>query len=346
MSDVQLYDLGDVPWLESQLIYHALPRLGREGLIILAPASPYVCIGYHQDLAAEVDVPFCQAHGIPVFRREVGGGAVYLDGDQLFYQLVLHRDHPLVPRSKAEFYQRFLAPVVATYQAIGIPAQYRPVNDIAVHDRKISGTGVGEIEDFVVLVGNLILDFNYEMMACVLKVPDEKFRNKVYKTMQDNLTTIQRELGQVPPVEKLEAVLIADYRELLGPLPAGQVDEALRAEVARLSETFLSETWLFRRGRRQAEREVTVGAGVEVRERLHKAPGGLVRAITATRDGVILSVSFSGDFYFYPAGQLADLECALAGVARGQAEETIARFYRENGVESPGLTPADLAQVL
>ena len=46
---MQLYDLGHVPWLDSQLIYHALPRLGMEGLILLAPAEPYVCIGYHQD---------------------------------------------------------------------------------------------------------------------------------------------------------------------------------------------------------------------------------------------------------------------------------------------------------
>ena len=81
---MNLYNLGHVPWLDSQLIYHAFPRLGMEGLILLAPAEPYVCLGYHQDAEQEVDLAYCHDHDIPVFRREVGGGAVFLDGQQLF----------------------------------------------------------------------------------------------------------------------------------------------------------------------------------------------------------------------------------------------------------------------
>ena len=53
---MKLYNLGHVPWLDSQLIYHALPRLGMEGLVLLAPSEPYVCIGYHQDAREEVDL--------------------------------------------------------------------------------------------------------------------------------------------------------------------------------------------------------------------------------------------------------------------------------------------------
>jgi lipoate-protein ligase A len=71
---MKLYRLGTVPWADSQLLYHALPRIGREGLNLLSPASPYVCIGYFQDVEQEVDLEYCREHGIPVFRREVGGG--------------------------------------------------------------------------------------------------------------------------------------------------------------------------------------------------------------------------------------------------------------------------------
>lgn len=147
---MKLYDLGHVPWIQSQLIYHAMPRLGLEGILYIAPATPYVCIGCHQDMEQDIDLNFCQAQGIPVFRREIGGGGVYLDGDRIFYQIILHKDNPLAAGDKTEFCQRFLQPVADTYTTLGIPAQYRPVNDIITADgRKISGNGVTQMGDYI-----------------------------------------------------------------------------------------------------------------------------------------------------------------------------------------------------
>ncbi|MCS7287288.1 MAG: lipoate--protein ligase [Anaerolineae bacterium] len=344
---MKLYYFGTVPWHYSQLLYHALPRLNREGLIFLAPASPYVCIGYFQDAEQDVDLTYCREQGIPVFRREVGGGAVYLDGDQLFWQLVIRKDHPLVPASREEFYRRFLQAPIATYRAIGIPAEYKPVNDIIAHNRKISGTGVAEIGDYVVFVGNLILDFNYEMMVRVLKVPDEKFRDKVYKTLQENLTTIRRELGYIPPRDELWNLLAEKFSELLGPLEVErEIDPEWQAEADRLGERMLSEEWLHLRRRPRPERGVTIRSGVEVWQKVYKAPGGLIRATVEVHEGVIAEASISGDFFFYPADKLTELEKALVGVRVEEAEEVIARFYSEQRVESPGVTPADLATVL
>jgi lipoate-protein ligase A len=68
---MKLYNLGKVPWHESQIIYHALEALGREALSLVSPAAPYVCIGFHQDVEQEVDLQFCKANNILVFRREL-----------------------------------------------------------------------------------------------------------------------------------------------------------------------------------------------------------------------------------------------------------------------------------
>ena len=344
---MNLNRLGTVSWSDSQLLYHAQPRLGREGLNLLSPGSPYVCIGYFQDVAQEVDIELCQEQGIPIFRREVGGGAVYLDGDQLFYQLIIHRDNPRVPAGWEAFYRRFLQAPIAAYQTLGIPAEYRPVNDIVARRRKVSGNGAAEIGDYLVLVGNLIVDFDYENMARVLKVPDEKFRDKLYQTLRDNLSTIRREIGVAPPREELWDLLAEKFTEVLGPMTTvTEVDDEWRAEVENLDQEMLTDEWLYKRRGRPRDRKVTIRSGVEVRQRMYKAPGGLIRAIAELQEGHLGAVSFSGDFFFYPAEKLIELEAALNGVKPEETEQTIASFYEQHEIESPGVTPGDLAHVL
>jgi lipoate-protein ligase A len=341
--------LKTVSWQDSQLLYHAQPRLGREGLNLLAPETPYVCIGYFQDVEQEVDLAYCRGNDIPVFRREVGGGAVYLDGDQLFFQLILHRDNPLIPLGgKLAFYRKFLQAPIEAYRALGIPAEYREVNDIVANGRKVSGCGAAEIEDYYVLVGNLIADFDYETMARVLKVPDEKFRDKVYKSIRENLSTLRRELGYLPSREELWSLMVTQFEKMLGPLEMEkQVDDAWRSKVDELSETFLSDAWLHRkRGPLHHERDVKIRVGVNVHQRVYKAPGGLIRATFEVHEGKLATVSLSGDFFFYPEEKLADLEEALMGVSAEHALGAVTRFYDEQEIESPGVTPEDLAELL
>jgi lipoate-protein ligase A len=116
-------------------------------------------------------------------RREVGGGATYLDENQIFYQLIWKKDNPKFPKAIDEIYPWFSQAPVETYGAFGIEAEFRVVNDILTRGgRKIAGEGGGNIGDCMVFVGGILLDFDYRAMSRILKVPDEKFRDKVYKT--------------------------------------------------------------------------------------------------------------------------------------------------------------------
>jgi len=344
---MKLNRLGTVSWQDSQLLYHAQPRLGREGLNLLSPGSPYFCVGYFQDVQQEVDTSYCHDQGIPIFRREVGGGAVYLDGDQLFYQLIIHRDNPEVPSGREAFYRKFLQAPLAVYKRLGIPVEYKPVNDIIVNGQKISGNGVGEIGEYIVFVGNLIVDFDYDTMVRVLRVPDEKFRDKVHKTLRDNLTTIRRQLGDAPARDQLWDMLAEEFAKLLGSFDVETtVDDVWRAEADRLAAIMLKDEWLHQTRPTKDGRAVKIRDGVEIQHKAHKAPGGLIRAVVEFHEGVIVNVAFSGDFFFYPAQRLQDMERALTGVVPEDVEAVIAAFYAENGIESPGVTPVDFAQVI
>jgi lipoate-protein ligase A len=342
--------LDKVSWEHSQALYHAAAHLGRETLFILRPATPYVCLGYHQDTEQEIDVAFARANDIPIIRREVGGGAVYLDGGQLFYQLIIRSDRPGVPQNKAEFYKKFLDPVIETYREFGVPAEYKPVNDIIANGRKVSGNGAAEIEGMLVLVGNFIMDFNYEMMSKVLRVPDEKFRDKVFKTLQENLSTMQREAGNVPETSALAASLAKRYEALLGPLPVKtEVDDELLAEADHRMAEMYNDEWLFANDRRRPDaRQVKIREGVYVVQNMLKTPGGLVRVTAINEDGYLHDVHISGDFFIYPAESLPELEQALDGVAATPEAITqaVEAFYASQSIESPGVQPADFGKVL
>jgi lipoate-protein ligase A len=347
---MEYYYLGDVSWQHSQALYHAAAYLGREMLIMLAPATPYVCIGFHQDASQEIDLDFAKQNNIPVFRREVGGGAVYLDGKQLFFQLILNKDHTNIPQDKAGFYRTLLQPVIDTYRQFGVAAEYKPVNDIIANGRKVSGTGAAEIGDSLVLVGNFILDFNYEMMSKVLKVPDEKFRDKVFKTLSDNMSTFLRETGKIPDSEAVADDFAKRLEPLLGPMTKKTVmDPAVVRKADDLIKEMDTSEWLLGNDRRGGEiRQVKIREDVYVVQAMRKTPGGLVRVSAVKQDNTIEQVHISGDFFFYPAETLPELERSLQGIQLepGAVLSKLDNFYKVNRIESPGLTPVEFSDII
>ena len=343
------YFLDSVSWQHSQGLYHAAAHLGREALFILRPATPYVCIGFHQDAQQEIDLEFAKQNKIPVFRREVGGGAVYLDGQQLFFQLIVRRDRKDVPKNIADFYKKFLQPIIDTFREFGVPAEYKPVNDIISQGRKISGTGAAQIDDMMILVGNFIQDFNYDMMTKVLQVPDEKFRDKIHKTMYENLTTILRETGQIPSNVDLANALLPRYEAMLEKMDPKQLDEELLQKADELMEEMNTPVWLLANDHRNPDlKQVKIVEGVYVIQKMLKTPGGLIRVTAVNQEGHLSDVHISGDFFFFPAARLVDLEKTLEGVSTDPIAitEKINQFYKNNGIESPGVVPEDYSKVL
>src|SRR4030065_2793386 len=106
-------------------------------------------------------------------RREVGGGATYLDENQIFYQLIWKKDNSIFPKAIQEIYPWFSEAPVETYRKFGIRAEFRAINDIITNSgRKIAGEGGGKIGDCMVFVGGILLGFRYKTMRRILKGPE------------------------------------------------------------------------------------------------------------------------------------------------------------------------------
>jgi len=365
MDAIRLLDLRLAPPIRSQTIYHAVAYALDDAtrtpdtIILVAPTEPYVCIGFHQELEKEVDVEYCRARGLPIVRREVGGGAVYLDKNQVFMQWIFHR--AALPHDVGDRFALYVKPLVETYHALGIPASYRPINDVHVQGKKIGGTGAAQIGQAQVVVGSLMFDFNFELMSRVLKVASEKMRDKIVQSLNEYMTTMTRQLGHTPDRDTVVKLYLDKAQAALGrPIVPSEPTARELALAEELDRQFTTDEWLYQKGGlRHAERGIKIHQDVRVQEVSHKTPGGLVRVTARMRDGAMSTsgatgtsriddLTLSGDFTMLPQFAPGALELALRGTALEEkaVQARIGDVYRSLAVQSPGLTAGDLTNAI
>lgn len=346
---MNLIKLDKLPGLDSMLIFHTLARIGYEGLVIVSPEIPLTSIGYFQDAKKEIDLDFCKKAGIPVIRREVGGGAVYLDSNQIFYHVIWNSRNRKFPSNVKRLFRLLSRPPCETYKKFGINASFRAENDIITDKgKKIAGEGGGDIADSMVFVGSIIIDFDYVTMSKVLKVPDEKFRDKIYKSMEENLTTMKRELGEIPPREEIKNVLVENFETLLGKLEPVELDDDTISKMRELEKWFMSDQFLFKKTPRILE-GVKIKEGIDILYGLYKAKGGLIRTAEEVENKEkLIDIVVSGDFNLFPKNGLTELENILKNkdFNRDIIQKEIENIYDKKKIDSPGVRPEDFTKTI
>ena len=239
-------------------------------------------------------------------------------------------------------------PAIETYADFGIKTMFRPENDIITKDkRKIAGEGGGDIGESMVFVGGILMDFDYETMSKILKVPDEKFRDKIHKTMEENLTTMRREIGHMPDRQEVATSLVNNFEDLLGRLKPVSLDSGTIDKMIELEKYFTSDKFLFKKTPR-IPKGVKIREGVEILYSTYKARGGLIRTSQKVKENMIDTIDISGDFQLYPKSELGGLENDLRNTKRKERiiVEKIEDFYNKNKVESPGVEPEDITEAI
>ncbi len=286
---LRLLDLGMVSAARSQAVYHGLAEAMTDDtpdtLVLLTPETPYFCVGYHQDLDAALDTAHCRKVGFPIIRRQLGGGAVYLDSNQLFYQLIVHRSR--APLAVDALYARYLQGAVVALRQLGVAARLTPPNEIEVEGRRIAGTGAGQIGEAVVVVGNILFDFAYDAMARAWQVPSEEFRRLAVDGLRSCLTTLSRELSAAPPVEEVKSALVSGYADTLDrPVTEGRLTTREVALIQEAETRLTSPEWVEREGTLR-QHGLKVSARVTVHEASQPTDSGSLRLTVRLKDGLI-----------------------------------------------------------
>jgi Lipoate-protein ligase A len=103
---------------------------------------------------------------------------------------------------------------VKVLNRIGLSGRLRAVNEVEANSVRIAGIGGGRVGEAMVVVGNLLLDFDYSIMSRVWNVPNKSFRDLALGTMQERVGTLKN-LGCNHTSESLEPYLIEAFSESL-----------------------------------------------------------------------------------------------------------------------------------
>jgi lipoate-protein ligase A len=346
----RLIDLGKTDPYMAQTFYEAVAEavhrdISPNTLILAQPESPYACIGYHQDLEKEIDIDYIKETGLPVIRRSQGGGATYLNSDQVFYQIIF-KNSQVLPIKVDNLFEKLLNVTVACYRTLGVPAEFKPLNDVVVENRKISGNGAGRHETASILVGNFIMDLNYTQMARVLKVPDAKFRDKMVSSMEQWVSSLRKELGSSPSPSRIKEVYVQEFSDLLGVEIVKDSPSEDEYSIYR-NETLPRHTgrdWLYMDSPLvKPGRVVKIAHMVKVVEVDYKA-GKLLRLRAEVLGMQILDLRITGDFFVVPKEAIFLLEECLIGSMLDEKllTDKLSKFFDEKIVESSGVTVKDI----
>jgi len=314
MNPIRLLNLGPTHWLKTQSVYHALAETmtadSPDTLILTQPLQSYVCIGYHQELHSVLDRQACARMHLPIVRRRVGGGATYLDVNQLFYQCLFH--HRRVPALITDVYARLLAAPVAALQRLGLKAELRGENEIEVNGKRIAGIGGARIGEAAVVVGNLLFDFDYARMVRVWRVPSEAFRKLAADALRERLTTLWTELPYPASPFEVQHTLIEEFaRALNRPVEEGKLTDEETQTIKAVEKRLVSYQWLsLHNNGGNPMTALKISLGVFIRFDRAEFEGGEVRAVFRLHDEVIKEACLESD----PAQDWDQVEAGLRGV--------------------------------
>ena len=207
---------------------------------------PCVLLGYSQSAADEVDRKFCIENGVEINRRISGGGAIYMDSGTLGWEIIAKKRTPGIPGNIEDMYRKLCGGTILALSKFGLDASFRPINDIEIGGRKISGAGGTELEDSFIFHGTVLVDSNADVMVKALKFPAAKLKYKQVSDFKKRTVCMRELLGYIPAMADVKERLSTAFAETLN--VEIRKGEMLGKEIEMLDMElpwFSSDQWIY-----------------------------------------------------------------------------------------------------
>ena len=250
-----------------------LPEGGRE-CFFLWRVPPTVIFGRNQVMEAEVNLGYCRARGIELYRRKSGGGCVYSDMGNIMFSYI--SDGVDVEKT----FSGVIGRIAGALRSLGADAVPSGRNDILVGGRKVSGNAFFLLPGSSIVHGTLLFDSDFEEMERALTPSGAKISPKGVPSVRQHVAN----LSEFLPGMTLDA-FVSSLKDCLSSGTLTLSEDDIR-EVDLLEAQYLDPAFIEGKSRRYS------------REKTFRTEGaGIVTVSLAVEGGAIAAVSLSGDFF-------------------------------------------------
>lgn len=167
---------------------YATRILQEDDLFFMWQVNPTVIFGRNQVIQNEVNLDYCDAHGIEYYRRKSGGGCVYADMNNIMFSYITRSDNITTT------FSQYTSAVANMLKELGLDAHDNSRNDILIGEYKVSGNAFYHIPGFSIVHGTMLFDTDMTHMVNAITPSKEKLKSKGVKSVESRITTLKEHL--------------------------------------------------------------------------------------------------------------------------------------------------------
>ncbi len=345
-------DCGAVDAFENSaqlpVLVRSVAETSRPMLMTSVWGATHLNVGWFDDVDATLDLQRCREVGVQVVRRPVyGGGTAFYDSGctAMWTFLIPDAGHDDLDAELA----RFQPVVLGALERVGMSeVRFEGSSDLRWHGRKLGALSAQNVVVCTSIGGFLNLRHpDLDLYLSVVRVPDEKFKDKSVKTMREYVASADDVRGAPLGYEQFrdalrEAVIASGICLSEEPMSEGE-----RRGVAKIAARVADDGYVRRissdRFRDAAPAGASVGFGNHKSRKLCRA------GLAVDSGGVVVAAMIAGDMHVSPPDVIDRVAAALTGARIADAAELrsrIASVFDGDDVrqadEAMGVTTDDL----
>jgi lipoate---protein ligase len=201
-------------------------------------------IGSHQSVSNEVDVPTARRLGFTVTRRMSGGGTMLCEtGRTITFSMYLPGE-AVEGLSFRQSYAALDAWAVRAFNALGVPASYREINDIISPRGKIAGAAQARRRGFVLHHTTIAHSMDVELLPRLIRIGRDRVSERGVRSAEKPVSPLSwfTSLSCEETTRHLERLFASEFTAHKSSLSKDELDAAH----ALVTEKYETPAWVNR----------------------------------------------------------------------------------------------------